>query len=306
MRQVNFNPDELSGEQLEWWNNWISRAEKARNEVLENWESWQQDGSNRNIKFSCNFKEEIWKDLKNWLLENFFCGKCAYCEAKEVRSPYDAEHFRPKAKVSICHSINISTKKRNLSVIKILDEANGMEGEFSSHPGYFWLAYHWKNILPSCKSCNSARGKNSQFPVAKTHVFDLLEPEELDRKEVPLLLNPYIDNPQEHIIFGEFGVVAAVEESIKGHISIEVYDLDDERLRIARQEAQHEVRDNYHEAIYRGILNNPEIDIDYAINVIGLNWIREVILDRNRAFSAAIVDYLRAETIRVYKRNVSW
>jgi hypothetical protein len=47
------------------------------------------------------------------------------------------------------------------------------EKEFE-HPGYYWLAYEWTNLLPSCYDCNSFRrhgtmkagpGKNERFPV---------------------------------------------------------------------------------------------------------------------------------------------
>ena len=47
------------------------------------------------------------------------------------------------------------------------------------HPGYYWLVYNWKNLLPACTHCNQYRiarprwresintrgGKSTHFPV---------------------------------------------------------------------------------------------------------------------------------------------
>lgn len=70
-------------------------------------------------------------------LDQLFHGKCAYCE-----SPYravdalDVEHFRPKGGV---------------------DEA-------PAHPGYWWLAADWRNLLPSCPACNQRRKHVEYMP----------------------------------------------------------------------------------------------------------------------------------------------
>jgi hypothetical protein len=117
----------------------------------------------------------------------------------------DTEHFRPKSRVRIVLDDESS------EIIKVVDE----EGEAITHPGYFWLAYHWQNLLPSCQFCNAAGGKLDVFPVQNSHIAvkrltvseidDLLEkvtqspedpdvfylePRDLDRFEGRLLLHP--------------------------------------------------------------------------------------------------------------------
>ena len=101
------------------------------------------------------------------------------------------------------------------------------------HPGYFWLAYNWKNLLPSCQNCNTYGGKGVQFPALKGHVFlkkiekdklkDLrepyfeskkypgfyyLSPEDLNDIEDPFLLHPYFDDPLKYLVFGIRGLVS--------------------------------------------------------------------------------------------------
>lgn len=63
-----------------------------------------------------------------YALRVLFHGKCAYCE-DEVGDDMDVEHFRPKG---------------------------GVTGD-PGHPGYWWLAHTWENLLPSCTPCNQSR-----------------------------------------------------------------------------------------------------------------------------------------------------
>lgn len=117
-------------------------------------------------------------------------GKCAYCEATTTESMHgDVEHYRPKSK-------------------------------------YWWLAYVYDNYLASCQLCNQAH-KSDNFEVAansvtmkapsirrnttdsriatlaKTAIPDPLDApavgkfENAHRSERPLILNPYIDDPDE-------------------------------------------------------------------------------------------------------------
>ena len=63
-------------------------------------------------------------------LHQLFHGKCAYCETFYAAvHPMDVEHFRPKGAVA----------------------------EDEAHPGYWWLAMKWDNLLPSCIDCNRMR-----------------------------------------------------------------------------------------------------------------------------------------------------
>lgn len=110
-------------------------------------------------------EEDVRKTL--WKHHN---GKCCYCERKrELKRESDVEHYRPKSEI---------TKEKK-------------------HPGYWWLAYEWKNYLIACKPCNQAHKKN-HFPLlpdgkrAKKPEDDLI-------KEKPVLINPIDENPEEFI-----------------------------------------------------------------------------------------------------------
>jgi len=130
-----------------------------------------------------------------------FYGKCAYCEAPIRDYQHgDVEHFRPKAGVS----------DENGQPVYLLDEEGQVQvdadGEPVEHPGYYWLAYEWTNLLPSCVKCNqtdvrrgSRIGKHTRFPVEGRHAQ---RPEEL-AQEKPLLISPLsdqeADDPKHHL-----------------------------------------------------------------------------------------------------------
>jgi uncharacterized protein (TIGR02646 family) len=156
-------------------------------------------------------------------LEKLFHDKCAYCESK-IASGFDweVEHFRPKGEVT----------------------------ERPDHSGYYWLAYEWSNLYPSCTHCNQRRcdkprwgddhtaetgGKASQFPLldetcrAMTHEDDLA-------MEQALLLDPCSDEPAELLSFSLLGDAVSVGENIKATTTIEVFQLNRRRLRDARMQ----------------------------------------------------------------------
>lgn len=102
-------------------------------------------------------------------------GKCAFCEQHILSLDYgDVEHFRPKG----------GFVQKNESI---------------NYPGYFRLAYDFKNLMLCCKICNQ-RNKKNHFPIrmieqrANTDNRKLL-------KEKPFFINPYIENPSNSITF---------------------------------------------------------------------------------------------------------
>ncbi|WP_248796340.1 endonuclease [Pseudomonas sp. MWU13-2105] len=133
-------------------------------------------------------------------LDALFHGKCAYCESFFASTaPVDVEHYRPKGAVS----------------------------EDASHPGYWWLAMDWDNLLPSCIDCNRKRkqvtprlsaklltlrddrqgfnqgglllsGKKDSFPILGQRAMSAAQG---FADEYPLLLDPCRDNPDEHLKF---------------------------------------------------------------------------------------------------------
>jgi uncharacterized protein (TIGR02646 family) len=152
-------------------------------------------------------------------LGRLFRGKCAYCESRYAATqPVDVEHFRPKGGYV---ERDPATNKDRL--VK---------------PGYYWLAATWENLLPSCIDCNREReqeifdqdpakaGKANKFPLASG---SRAAGPGGEANEVPLLLNPCEDDPDEHLEFQAEGVVSPAlsgqGDSPRGSASIQVYGL---------------------------------------------------------------------------------
>lgn len=171
----------------------------------------QTDPTIRQRRFA--FKIYRHPTVKDALLE-LFHGKCAYCEATVIKStPIDVELFRPKAGVV----------------------------ESPNHPGYWWLAMAWSNMLSSCVDCNRVRlqegvrtGKANRFPLIdeKKRAFT---PEANISDEEPLLLDPCNDFPEEHLVFDETGRV--VSDTERGNVTIAVVGLNRPYLVEARRQA---------------------------------------------------------------------
>lgn len=128
-----------------------------------------------------------WKNLKLWLA-NKSAGKCWFCEAKQVRSASDVEHFRPKNKVHV-HG----------STLKYPSSHPNADQDFE---GYWWLSYNWQNFRLSCQRCNREEkdsvtnikyGKGNEFPLIdeNSRCWDLSSN---ILAEQPLLLDPCIES----------------------------------------------------------------------------------------------------------------
>ena len=95
MIRVVFDPDTLDdAEQKAWWEKWRKRAEAATDQAIDAFEGWL--GGAREKPFKFEFNNEIWKDLKNWLIDHVFYDRCAYCERLISGFYGDAEHYRPR------------------------------------------------------------------------------------------------------------------------------------------------------------------------------------------------------------------
>jgi hypothetical protein len=316
MRTVRFDPKDLTDEQEKaWWSKWQERANQARKDVLESWERWLASDPAKRKPFKPPLEQKIWKDLKTWLLTNVFHERCAYCESPLEFDRYlgDAEHYRPKGSV---------TWKQDLTRPKVKARCTLADGSEIEHPGYFWLAYDWRNLVPACSACNSGAGKVDQFPVKRAHLLQLdiaelagepeahmCEPEAievpksssryflgpliLDTRELPLLLNPLNPaddrDPARHLRYGQGGVVVAIDNSEIGENSMRVYRLERDRLRQRRQKAQEMARREY----YSEMMQPPGRKRDDKVKKI---------LSRYRTgredFSSAALDHLRADQQR--------
>jgi hypothetical protein len=300
---VDFEPEKLPADKKSEWEAWTAKAAEATRRVIDAWETWKSKAP-PGTSFEFTFEESIWGEWKDWLLANVFHDKCAYCETPKVRDNFHAEHFRPKGRVT-CRVAG----RKGLQRGTCTDGA----GRTIQHPGYFWLAYHWLNLLPACALCNSGAGKKDQFPVeSPAHVllvqvrreelekltrrpidskiwkdFFYLDPQDLDAREGRLLLHPYLDEPENELVFGDVGVVAARDNSAKATHSIEVYDLMADELCRARQAAQDRARMLYYAALAAQPPGTP-------IATMRANARRAVTvyLDSRSPYSAAVRDYI--------------
>ncbi len=141
-------------------------------------------------------------------LFNIYHHKCAYCEStiSHIASP-QVEHYRPKAGV---------------------DEQDLSTGEI--HKGYYWLGNEWSNLLLACQNCNGQGAKGNRFPIQGVRIlshpadplhFAIQHQTMLD--EVPLLLNPELVDPLDHLQLDQHGQMQG--KTIFGTTSIKIYKL---------------------------------------------------------------------------------
>lgn len=204
----------------EEWSEWKIRCQKATEKIIEH----------RSSGIPTDFNIFLYKEMKKeyFSAEGPFHGKCAYCESFiAADQPGDIEHFRPKAEVRDIHN----------QVVKVLDN----RGNECKHPGYYWLAYDWRNLLPCCKDCNTRTsnwktnykpvGKGNRFPIEGSYA--VRPGEEVD--EQPMLINPTEEDPSNHIKFTENGVAFKITE--RGEKCIEIFGLND-RVALATKRAE--------------------------------------------------------------------
>lgn len=168
-----------------------------------------------------------------------FFGKCAYCETPILDFQHgDIDHFRPKLSVTDENDQPIYLKDSEGNLL--LDKNDNVQ----LHPGYYWLAYDWRNLLPTCMTCNRPKiigmskiGKHSRFPVIGVHAQS---PNEI-ASEQPLLINPLSehkdDDPEKHLtIDTTTGVMG--DRTERGKICINMFGLNlREQLRDERKNA---------------------------------------------------------------------
>ena len=191
----------------EEWSMWKARCQKATGIIIE-------DRSKCIVK---KLDKSLYKEMKEVYFseEGPFRGKCAYCESFIASDqPGDLDHYRPKAKVKDEHD----------QLVEILDN----QGKKSPHPGYYWLAYDWRNLLPCCRDCNSPSkrktkgnlvGKGYKFPVIGSHA--VCPGKEAD--EQPLLINPMVEDPSDHLEIDSTGI--AIWKTKRGEVSIDIFGL---------------------------------------------------------------------------------
>ncbi len=224
MIRVDFAPDRMTPQQREWLRRWELRARRAYDRACADVAAGRRPDTDAHA--------DVWRSFKEWLAEEFFARKCAYCEGRlGPQTRGEGEHWRPKAGVR-----DVDADGRARPVI-----ADGVV-----HPGYWWLAFASENLVPACNECN--RQKGTRFPVAGDRVFEhdgTLDVDALDALERPLLLHPYRgDDPADHIGFRANGMAYAKRKGDKhADATITVLDLNRWELLKARVERIEHARD---------------------------------------------------------------
>lgn len=193
------------------------------------WEKWKADGAKKVVAHKADvdlgkkpkISDTLYKKMRDVIFAAYH-GKCGYCEAQFVLDQTgDVEHYRPKGEVS----------DENWQIVQLAGKP---------HPGYWWLAYDWRNLLPSCSRCNRPTktpagvvvGKGTRFPVGKTWAADDAGLE----AEQPRFLHPVFDDPSEHLAFDpQTGVI--FWKTRRGRACVELLDLNREGLPEARRRA---------------------------------------------------------------------
>jgi uncharacterized protein (TIGR02646 family) len=134
--------------------------------------------------------------------------KCCFCEGSFSDNSYgDVEHFRPK-------KAYIKRGQRKLT-----------------YPGYYWLAYDWKNLIYSCEKCNRSFKRN-HFPVVR-EITRVKYHDDVNTitDEERLLIDPILESADNFFYFNQ---EVPISRNIKGQLSIDIFGL--ERLNDSRLE----------------------------------------------------------------------
>jgi hypothetical protein len=217
------------------------------------WQEWRLDCQREQAAHNdrvegrqeAKVKAELYKRMKKTHFtdrQSAFRGKCAFCES-EIRTAQhgDVEHFRPKGAI---------TNRDGSGVLLSTGE---------DHPGYYWLAYAWENLLPSCVLCNQPSTEPNGVSLGKRNYFPLAD--ETTRAEAPgdeaaegpLLIHPVIDEPDKYLGIDKTGVMYAIDGSPRGQTCIDIFGLNDRELPAARKRVYDDVKTIYLKYLVRAI-----------------------------------------------------
>jgi uncharacterized protein (TIGR02646 family) len=205
----------------------LNRGKKQRRTDSASFTRFGADYRAGHKKFNFNSNIYAHKSVKQALIQAQH-DKCFLCESKITHIAYgDVEHFRPKAAYS-------------------QDDNDALH-----KPGYYWLAYEWKNLFLSCQLCNQQFKKNL-FPLVNPSARATSHKDDLD-SEQPLFIDPSIDDPEQFISFrGE--VPFAPGDNPRGRATIKGLGLDRQKLNEERFEHYDKLR-----LLYKVAHRNPPI-----------------------------------------------
>lgn len=153
-------------------------------------------------------------------------AKCSWCEQlRSGRRELDVEHYRPKVWIT----------QWDGDPPYVSDEP---PKEIDVGPGYWWLAFDWRNYSLACKPCNQG-WKRNLFPMLHREGTCI---EGVEQRELPLLLDPASDfRPRDHFRWTVDGIIEPV--SHEGRATIITMGLNRRELLVRREKV---ARDTEH------------------------------------------------------------
>lgn len=221
------------------------------------------------------------------LLEAIYNAKCSYCEStvKQVAA-LQVEHYRPKKGVA----------------------------EDASHKGYYWLSVEWTNLLLGCPACNGQGAKGNKFPVAGTRVVaqnpfgadgvfsrNIMYPGVSPLSdERPLLLNPELDDPDQHLKYTAFGLLNSA--TVRGKATIGICDLNRDSLLVERQRIVNQLLDQFNIIFAGKIQFNLSNEIVDTLLLSQLNLLKRHRDTPTEPYTSFVAYLLKNPAICVYPR----
>jgi hypothetical protein len=183
------------------------------------------------------------------VLGEVFHSKCGFCERRASdQFRLRVMHYRP------CKPFTVTE-----------------DGVTYEHPGYYWLAYEWYNLILGCEEC--AKGILHEFPVNGVRLKGPPHSPKLWRRilkeEEALVLNPYEDDPTDHIAFNSSGYMIGFTE--KGQETIRVCALNRDSLMKARDK----VKQSRHRRLWR-LLKGASVPATEEFSAWLTAWLRIV------------------------------
>ena len=243
------------------------------------------------VLLETKFKFKVYGKAKA-ALRTLFHEKCGYCEIGYGGAAREVEHYRPVGRIDYMY---LGEKRIHLE-------------------GYYWLGAAWDNLILACSHCNKlethlhqdqAHAASSLRVSGKGNFFTLEDEATRARplgsveNERPLLLDPCRDNPNDHLVFRDDGIVVpkVIEgrASKRGQESIRVYglrrlELVEMRMEVARTLSLAITRLNEQVALLK---ENPRDRIARAELAAAFANIRENYLIPKRPFLALSLTLFR-------------
>lgn len=177
-------------------------------------------------------------------LKKIYYYKCAFCEDTLKNSYGHIEHYRPKS-------------------------------------SYYWLAFAWDNLLPSCEICN----------ISKSNHFEIFDKKNLYKQETladlhtslsqyngeehPKLLHPEIDNYEHLIRFQKKGKIITDDERVK--YTIRVCKLNRNKLSELREVIITDHRNRIKKVLKTLVLLEGRLSNELMIKLMKINFTNDLI-----------------------------